>query len=303
VTPGSISACLVVRNEEAVIERCLSSVAGAVDEIVLVHNGPCTDRTLEIAERFGCRILVRDEADYPEYHRPRAYAEASGEWVLKLDADEYLSDALRAGLRALADDPAVAGYAFRWRLWDGSRYFTRDGPYKLALFRRDAARLIGVVHARERIDGEVREVPLDLEHRPRYANFALATIATKWSAWARVHAQLYLTDLDLLPSWNYPGRLAWSRRRRLVNRLAPVLVVPAALHTLLFIVWNERRHLTFVEAVRMGVAQGLYRGMVTANVARLVYAGGRERAPRGHVAHGQAGPRFAPGRPEHLHVS
>lgn len=45
----SISACLVVRNEEAVIERCLESLAGVVDEIVLVHDGECEDRTLEIA--------------------------------------------------------------------------------------------------------------------------------------------------------------------------------------------------------------------------------------------------------------
>jgi glycosyltransferase involved in cell wall biosynthesis len=277
VTAGSISACLVVRNEEAVIERCLASVHGVVDEIVLVHNGPCADRTLEIAERFGCRTLVEPEAAYPEYHRPRAYAEARSEWILKLDADEFLSDALRARVRALAREPGVNGYAFRWRLWNGSRYFTEGGPYKLALFRRDAARLVGVVHAREQVDGEVREVALDLEHRPPYANFAWATITTKWNAWARVHAQLYLTDLASLPSWNYPGRLSWSVRRRMANRLAPLLVAPAAVHTLLFIMWHERRHLTLLERARLALSQALYRGMVTAHLARLAYAGDRAR--------------------------
>jgi hypothetical protein len=54
----SVSACLVLRNEEAVVERCLRSLEGVVEEIVLVHDGECEDRTLEIAERHGCQIHV-----------------------------------------------------------------------------------------------------------------------------------------------------------------------------------------------------------------------------------------------------
>jgi glycosyltransferase involved in cell wall biosynthesis len=271
VSASSVSACLVVRNEEAVIGRCLASVAGVVDEIVLLHNGPCADATLDIAARFGCRIEVGEAAEYPEHHRPRAYAIAAGEWVLKLDADEFLSDGLRAALRGLVEDRSVNGYAFRWPLWDGRRYITRDGPYKLALFRRDAAHLIGVVHARERIDGEVREVALQLEHRPAYDNFAPSTIATKWRAWARAQARAFVSDVDALPRWNYPGRVAWSSRRRLANRLSPLLVVPAALHTFLFVMWRERRHLTVRERVRFGASQALQRGMVTAYVAWFSY--------------------------------
>jgi len=78
---SSISACLVVRNEEAVIERCLHSLAGVVDEIVLIHDGECTDRTLEIAERFGARITVADHAGGNEPHLPFAFALATGEWL------------------------------------------------------------------------------------------------------------------------------------------------------------------------------------------------------------------------------
>src|SRR5579862_5338849 len=98
---SSISACLVVRNEEAVIERCLHSLAGVVDEIVLIHDGECTDRTLEIAERFGARITVADHAGGNEPHLPFAFALATGEWLLRLDADEFLSPELRAALPGL----------------------------------------------------------------------------------------------------------------------------------------------------------------------------------------------------------
>ena len=53
--PGTISACVVAHNEEAVIERCLASLDGVVDEIIFVHDGECRDRSLEIAERHGAR--------------------------------------------------------------------------------------------------------------------------------------------------------------------------------------------------------------------------------------------------------
>src|SRR5947209_4203128 len=55
----SISACLVVHDEEKLIERCLASLDGVVDEIVLVHDGPCTDRTLDIARGYGARVFER----------------------------------------------------------------------------------------------------------------------------------------------------------------------------------------------------------------------------------------------------
>jgi glycosyltransferase involved in cell wall biosynthesis len=276
----------VVHNEEAMIERCLASVAGVVDEVVLVHDGPCADLTLELAERHGCRVFLREAAGYPEHHHPFAYEQAAGEWILKLDADEFLSEALRARLRELAADPAVNGYAFRWRVWDGHRYITRDGPYRLALFRKRAAHLLGVLHAVVHVDGPVREIPLDLEHRPRQA-FELATLGAKWRHWARVQAGLYFVDLDQLPRWNYPGHVSWTRRRRLHNRLAPLLIIPAALHTLLFVLWKERR-LTMNERIRYGLVIAINRALVTAYVARFslsprTAAPGPASLPRGRA--------------------
>ena len=57
--PGSISACIVARNEEALIDRCLDSLDGVVDEVVLVHSGPCEDRTIEIAHTCGATPIAR----------------------------------------------------------------------------------------------------------------------------------------------------------------------------------------------------------------------------------------------------
>ncbi len=154
--PGSVSACLVVRNEEAVVERCLESLEGVVDEIVLVHDGECQDRTLEIARRHGCRIFVRPLVGHAEASTVFAYEQARGESILSIDADEYLSQELRKRLRGLIADEEVNGYELLWRMWDGTRYVTENGPYKLALFRRSKVHLLGIIHGVERVDPPVR---------------------------------------------------------------------------------------------------------------------------------------------------
>jgi glycosyltransferase involved in cell wall biosynthesis len=271
---NTISACIPVRNEEAVIERCLRSVDGVVDEIVVVHGGPCSDRTLEIAERYGCRIVMGEHHGHGEWNTPVAYEHARGEWLLNLDADEFLSDELRARLRELVRRRNVEGYAFLWPLWNGRRYVTRGGPYKLVLMRRSATRMIGLSHVPERVEGTVREIPLLLEHRPAYNNFGLTAMATKWRRWALIQAREYLSDPGVVPRFNYPGAVRWTRRRRLANLLSPLLILPAGVHTFLYVLRAEREHLRLREGLWFAFTQGLYRSMVTAYVARLLYLRG-----------------------------
>ena len=84
-----VSATLIVRDESAFIEECLASLEGFVDEIVLVDTG-CRDDTLEKARRFPIKLH-----SFPWCHdfsaaRNYAIAQASGQWILYIDADERL---------------------------------------------------------------------------------------------------------------------------------------------------------------------------------------------------------------------
>jgi glycosyltransferase involved in cell wall biosynthesis len=273
-----VSACLVVRNEEAVIERCLASLAGVVDEIVLVHDGDCEDATLEIAERYGCRIFVRPLVGHAEATTVFAFEQLRGEWIMSLDADEFLSEPLRAHLRELVADERVNGYELLWRMWDGERYITEDGPYKLALFRRASVHVLGVHHTAERVDPPVERVEFQLEHRPRYNNFALRTVLTKWHRSARIHARELVTDLADLPKFNWDGPEEWSRRRLLLNRLSPLLFLPYVPVVLILNFWNERNCTPPLRNLRMAFYQGLYAGMVQFYVAKYSYFGGEDAA-------------------------
>jgi hypothetical protein len=131
--------------------------------------------------------------------------------------------------------------------------------------------MVGLIHAPERIEGRVRELPLLLEHRPSRDAFALRTLTTKWRRWARIQAREYTSELSGVPRFNYPGELRWSRRRRIANRLSPLLILPAGLHTFVYVMRHERDHLRLRERLHYATLHALYRSMVTAHVARLVY--------------------------------
>jgi glycosyltransferase involved in cell wall biosynthesis len=278
LAPGSVSACLVVRNEEAVIERCLQSLTGVVDEIVLVHDGDCEDRTLEIAERYGCRIYVRPLVGHAEATTVFAFEQLRGEWIMSLDADEFLSEGLRDGLRELVRDDRVNGYELLWRMWDGERYITDDGPYKRALFRRSSVHVLGVHHSPETVDPPVERIALQLEHRPAYNNFALRTVLTKWRRSAKIHARELMTDFSELPKFNWDGPADWPRQRYILNRLSPVLFLPYVPVVLLLSAWRERHFAPPLRNLRMAFYQGLYAGMVQYYVAKYTYLGGESSA-------------------------
>jgi glycosyltransferase involved in cell wall biosynthesis len=275
---GSVSACLVVRNEEAVIERCLRSLDGVVEEIVLVHDGECDDRTVEIARAHGCRVFTRPLVGHAEASTVFAFEQARGEWILSLDADEYLSEPLASGLRELVADEQVNGYELLWRMWDGERYITEQGPFKLALFRRAKVHLLGMIHGVEVVDPPIRRVQLQLEHRPQYNNFALRTVLTKWRRWARINAHEFTTPLGELPRFNWQGSTDWPPRRQLLNRLSPLLFLPYVPVVLLVNLWRERTVYGIGENLRMSLYQGLYAGMVQFYVAKEIYLGPKRSA-------------------------
>jgi len=80
---------MIVRNEEPVLARCLASVKPAVDEIIVVDTGS-DDATPAIAESFGARLFRQPWSDDFSAPRNRSIAEATGAWVLWLDADDVV---------------------------------------------------------------------------------------------------------------------------------------------------------------------------------------------------------------------
>lgn len=85
----TISLCMIVKNEEAVLARCLDSVADLVDEIVIVDTGS-TDKTKEIAAKYTNHIYDFEWVDDFSKARNFAFSKASCEYIYSADADEVL---------------------------------------------------------------------------------------------------------------------------------------------------------------------------------------------------------------------
>jgi len=138
----SISVSIVARNEAENIGRTLASVAWA-NEINLVDSGSI-DKTVEIAKSFGARIFYETWKGYgPQVNS--AIDKCTCDWILNLDADEWLTPELALEIKTLlSGQPRYAAYMIpRLNLIFG-RWMRHGGLYpdhKLRLFRRDSARL------------------------------------------------------------------------------------------------------------------------------------------------------------------
>lgn len=84
-----LSVCMIVKDEEMVLERCLQSIHGIADEIIIVDTGS-EDKTKEIAYRFSDKVY--DFEWISDFAKARNYSasKAKGEWILVIDADEYV---------------------------------------------------------------------------------------------------------------------------------------------------------------------------------------------------------------------
>ncbi|MFA6106712.1 MAG: glycosyltransferase [Patescibacteria group bacterium] len=262
---NNISACLIIRNEAGLLGRCLKSLAGAVDEIILIHDGKCVDQSLEIASQYKAKIFERPERGYMEAHLPFALREAGGEWILRIDADEYLSQELAANLRKLTA-AEVCAYSFFWPLWDGTREVSSCWPVKTCFFKKNAVSFIALPHALIRVAGKTALSGFTLYHRPDYDNLSIAVFKSKWLKWARTQARIYFKDFSAVEKFNCDEK-SWPLKIRLRKKL------PLALLPLEFF-WTFADNLASgaLKAGQAGLKTAFFRGLYRATVNYRVYA-------------------------------
>lgn len=187
VTP--VSAVIIACNEEKKLPAALASVAFC-DEVVVVDGGS-GDRTREIAEAAGARVVVN--TPWPGFVAQRNFAvgTARHDWILAIDADERVTPELQAEIQALRGAgfsqagyriPRVAFYLGRW-----IRATDWYPDPQLRLFDRRRGRWEGgLIHESVRVEGPVGRLRSDMEHYT-YDDLSehLATIDRYTTLWAR----------------------------------------------------------------------------------------------------------------------
>ncbi len=161
-----ISATLITWNEERNIARAIESLR-CCDEILVVDSGS-TDRTVEIAQKLNARVVDSPWYGYSK-QKNLAAAQAANDWILSLDADEALSEALEAEIWQLRKKgpeydaytmPRMAQYLGRWILHSGW-YPDR----KVRLYDRNKATWVGeFVHESVEVTGAVGHLKSNILH-------------------------------------------------------------------------------------------------------------------------------------------
>ena len=161
-----LSAIVITKNEEANLERCLRSVDWA-DEIIVVDSGS-TDRTVEIARSFSAKVFI---PEWKGFGPAKQYAleQASGDWILSIDADEEVSFTLRGEVvELLKKEPDCGGYYIPRKTQFLGKWILHSGwypDYVLRLFKKSTGRFTpALVHEKVEVEAATGRLNNPLLH-------------------------------------------------------------------------------------------------------------------------------------------
>lgn len=209
----TISAIIITQDEERNIGRCLDSLAGIADEVVVVDSGS-TDATEQICLCHGARFVPHP---WEGYSQQKNYAEslAAGNWILSLDADEALSDQLRQSILQLKGEGLDNGAAYSFSRLNNycGHWIKHCGWYpdeKVRLWPKGSCQWDGVVHEELQWLRPVNKVRLDgdLLH---YSYYSVSDHAARQVKYATLAAQKACAQgkragvgaLVIKPAWNF----------------------------------------------------------------------------------------------------
>lgn len=218
-SPASVTLIVLTLNEQLNLPHCLTSVEGLVDKIVVVDSGS-GDGTQEVAARFGASVIEHPfENQASQFNWALEHLRIDTEWVLRLDADEYLMPELRDEIRATLPrlPRVVTGLFMKRRMVFQGRWVRHGGLYPkwlLRLFRTGMA----CSEFREMdehlvvTEGETRRLRHDfVDHNRKDLSFWVR----KHESYAAREAKMLRSRErgDLEPS-GHPGKLLGDPRER-----------------------------------------------------------------------------------------
>jgi len=161
---ATISLCMIVKNEEASLKECLSSVKDLVDEIIIVDTGS-TDKTKEIAKMFTNKVFDFKWVD--DFAKARNYGikKAKMDYVMWLDGDDFVPKDTLKYLLNLKKEMTDDMYMIKYDL------VTKDSNYNFSFYRERIikntpnCRFVGAVHECINVFGKTTYLPLSIEHR------------------------------------------------------------------------------------------------------------------------------------------
>lgn len=131
-----LSVCIITKNEQENISRCLDSVKWA-DEILVMDSGS-TDRTVQICQQYSCRIVELPWHGFGPSKKALTDI-TTNSWILSIDADEVISEELNDRIRKILNEPDYVGYKIKRKSYYLGKLVKHCGwnhDYPLRLFNK-----------------------------------------------------------------------------------------------------------------------------------------------------------------------
>lgn len=215
-----ISACMIVKNEEEMLAKTMPSLARCLDEIILVDTGS-SDKTIEVAQGFGARVFRFAWVDDFSAARNESLKHATGDWILWIDADEYLPNEELQKLRAVLETADADAYALAIYEAKPGTCEMLNGYWRVKIFRNGLGYHFVRPINEQLVDaqGKVvvgKEIPVNIYH------WGMKLDAIKMDEKRRRYVELYSRALETRPDDPYLHFL-------LANKLNDLHRLPEAL--------------------------------------------------------------------------
>ena len=166
----TVSLCMIVKNEEQILQRCLDSLAGLMDEIIIVDTGS-TDTTKQIASKYTNQVYDFVWVNDFSAARNFAFSKAKMEYIYSADADEVLDERNRAAFwqlkQTLLPEIEIVQMYYANQLSHGTIY-NYDRELRPKLFKRNRTfRWQGAIHEQVGITPVIYDSEIEICHLPQ----------------------------------------------------------------------------------------------------------------------------------------
>ncbi len=165
----TVSAVIMTRNCEDLVEGTLQSVSGWADEIVVL-DGYSSDRTIEICRRYTDNVFQNQWDGYRFCtERNLGTSKATSDWCLHIDPDERATPEFKSAVSKLLEKSTpYNAFQFRKKNFFLGHFMRHGGwyHYSLHFFRRGEAHYDGVIHETLKVKGGIGKIEAAIEHYP-----------------------------------------------------------------------------------------------------------------------------------------
>ena len=208
----TFSLCMIVKNEKSTLDRCLSSIADIMDEIIIVDTGS-TDGTKDIAKRYTAKVYDFPWVDDFSLARNFAFEKATCDYIYSADADEVLDEENRTRLKNLKS-VMMHGVEIvtMWYVESGVQTVLNVKRERRPKLYKRLRKFVWIdpIHETVRTDPVVFDSDIEISHRPEgnHSDRDFSIFETAYATQGKLSKKLYKMYAMELYKWGDADRLS-----------------------------------------------------------------------------------------------